>query len=147
MPRFKARRKLHSFACEIIQGALQRSLRLSVFPKLLNLHTWRIQPIHLAVARAPQGPLCHVGSRHRRARPGRWFGVEQKNKIHPIDNFKGSKINASCRTQEKVQRLFSLKSWSSPQELPLVFCFADGNARLPLSAPEASPWQRAHLER
>ena len=31
------------------------------------------------------------------------FGVEQKNKIRPIDNFKGSLINAACGTQEKVQ--------------------------------------------
>ena len=31
------------------------------------------------------------------------FGVEQKNKIRPIDNFKGSKINAACGAQEKVQ--------------------------------------------
>ena len=30
------------------------------------------------------------------------FGVKQKNKIRPIDNFKGSHLNAACGTLEKV---------------------------------------------
>ena len=75
-----------------------------------------------AVARAPVGPIRDAMWAATLAErdqgwltihpnppplPGRVvsvrFGVEQKNKIRPIDNFKGSKINAACGTQEKVQ--------------------------------------------
>ena len=75
-----------------------------------------------AVARAPAGPTrdaiwaATVAERDQDwltthpdppPLPGRVvsvrFGVEQKNQIRPIDNFKGSKINAACGAQEKVQ--------------------------------------------
>ena len=44
-------------------------------------------------------------------------GVKQKNKIRPIDNFKGSHLNAACGTAEKVTLLYITCTSSIPAHL------------------------------